>query len=1015
MKFRNRAVFLLPIALLLCVPMFAQTTAAITGNVTTDGAPLPGVVVTISSPALQGTRTTVTGDNGGYYFGAVPPGRYTVRFELEGMTTVTRTVDVGVAQTGRANAEMRLSAVAEALTVTAAAPSVLETTEVATNISGDLVEQLPIARTVIAAALLAPGVNDNTFAANQLSISGSPGYDNLVMVNGIVITENVRSQALQLYVEDAIQETTVLTGAISAEYGRFTGGVVNSITKSGGNEFSGSLRAALTNPAWTKKTDWPKSAPGRTQADPIDDLNEVYSATLGGFLLRDRLWFFGAARTTESSAELFMRPVPGSTISERVIQTSENDKWEAKLTGQITQNHSLVGSYYTEDALTVNSRFTAVSYGLDSISGPRQDPKELISAFYNGVITNNFLVEARYSQMEYGIGHGSGSLFTDLIRGTIVRNRADGSARYNSPTFCGVCDQEWRNNDGWVAKASYFLSSPSLGNHNLVGGYETFSEQRYANNYQSGSNFRFFVNSVQRIGDVFYPTVQPGTGGAAAYFAWTPIFEGAQESDLATDSIFINDRWDLNPYLSFNIGVRYDQNDGRDGSGNVTSDDAKISPRLGATWDIFGNGRHRVQASYGQYVSRVGEGPGTSANAAGSPAYIEFMYNGPAINPAGTPTNQLVDTHTALQMVFNWLNSTCNAQGKCGVENLDLLRVGGVRSVPGYSATISDQLSSPYVEEIQLGYGVQIGRNAVVKVDGIMRDWKDFYGFRRDVSTPRVVDFLNIGQDVSVVENTNLITREYRGIQFQGAWRPSRFNMGLNYTWSELKGNDEQESAVSGTVGNSPGEIWYPELLAYDRRLPQGILAQDSTHRARTWVGYSLPMGRFGDLSASVLHNFDTGLPYSAVGTILVRGAGTGAPTTLVYNAPPSTGQYYFSERGEFRLPDIQRTDVGLNYGIPIWRTQLFVEAEMLNVFNRQDLVSIATSVNARGNSTAFTPFNPFTTSVESLIECPQGTPAAQCTAMGAHWQKASNFGQPTGPGSYQLPRTYRFSVGVRF
>src|SRR5512133_3612439 len=325
------------LCLLVGLGAYAQTTATLSGTVTTDGTGLPGVSVTIASPNLQGTRTTVSGDNGAYYFGALPPGKYTVKFELEGMSTVSKTVDIGVAQSGKADASMKVTAMAEAITVTAAAPSVLETSQVATNVAGDLVDELPIGRTVLDGALLAPGVNGNTASASQLSISGGPGYDNLVMVNGVVITENVRSQALTLYIEDAVQETTVLTGGVSAEYGRFTGGVVNSITKSGGNQFSGSFRDSQSNPHWTDKTNW------AGETEPRNTVSDVYEATLGGFILRDRLWFFAAGRNAEvTSPTLFTRVVPGDATKTifGADPTSKNDKYEIKLTGQITPQHS---------------------------------------------------------------------------------------------------------------------------------------------------------------------------------------------------------------------------------------------------------------------------------------------------------------------------------------------------------------------------------------------------------------------------------------------------------------------------------------------------------------------------------------------------------------------------------------------------------------------------------------------------------------------------------------------------
>lgn len=1002
------------LCLLVGLTAFAQTTATISGTVTTDGTGLPGVSVTIASPNMQGTRTTVSGDNGAYYFGALPPGKYTVKFELEGMSTVTKTVDVGVAQSGKADAAMKVAAMAEAITVTAAAPSVLETPQVATNVSADLVDELPIGRTVLDGALLAPGVNGNTASASQLSISGSPGYDNLVMVNGVVITENVRSQALTLYIEDAVQETTVLTGGVSAEFGRFTGGVVNSITKSGGNQFTGSFRDSQTNPHWTDKTDWP----GETE--PVDKTNDVYEATLGGYILRDRLWFFAAGRQAETTGStLFTRVVPGDATRTifGAVPTNENEKYEVKLTGQITSKHSLVASYYDESSDSTNNRFTGVSYDLEQFSD-RSDPKELITAFYNGILSTNFLVEGRYSEMEYGIGWGNGAKYRDFVRGTIVRNRADSNARWNSATFCGVCDKETRSNDGWMAKGNYYLATADLGSHNLVGGIESFSEHRYANNYQSGSDFRMFVNSVQRVNGSYtlYPTVNPGTVASSAYLVWTPIFTGANENDLQTDSIFVNDKWDLNNNWSFNVGVRYDKNDGVDGNGNTTSDDSAFSPRLTAIYDVKGDGRYRFSASYNKYVSRVVDGPATGAQSAGSPAYIYYMYNGPAINPAGTPANQLVDTQAALQIIQNWFEAN---GGLPSIANPNLALLSPARrghSVPGYDTRISDTLASPNVDEYVLGFGTQIGNNAYVKIDGIMRDWADFYAYRVDQSTPIQTDPLGIKHDVAIVQNTNDVKREYRGIQLQSGWRPNRFNIGLNYTYSTLKGNDEQESATSGTVGNSPGSIYYTEYLGYDRRLAEGYLSGDQRHRVRAWVGYDIPMpSRFGAVNVSLLHQFDSGQPYSAVATIDVDGY-AGAPSVSKYIAAPTTGQYYFSDRGEYRLPDINRTDGSLNYTFPkFFGVELFAQAELLNIFYNQDLVAVNTSVSSSGASTNFAAFNPFTTDVNDLIECPQGTPGATCKAMGAHWQKGASFGNPTGPSSYQLPRTYRFSFGLRF
>src|SRR5258708_17083669 len=215
---------------------FAQARASLAGRVRLEGKGLPGVAIAISSPNMQGTRTTVSGENGGYQFSGIPPGEYKVQFELSGLQTATKRASLQLSQTARADADLKVSGVTEAITVTASAPTVLETPQVASTFTSKQIEELPVARTLRAAALLSPGVNSNTLSNNQFSISGSPGYDNLVMVNGVVVTANVRTQVQNLFVEDTLQETTILSAAISAEYGRLTHRLDRTIPKSRRND-----------------------------------------------------------------------------------------------------------------------------------------------------------------------------------------------------------------------------------------------------------------------------------------------------------------------------------------------------------------------------------------------------------------------------------------------------------------------------------------------------------------------------------------------------------------------------------------------------------------------------------------------------------------------------------------------------------------------------------------------------------------------------------------------------------
>ena len=100
---------------------------------------------------------------------------------------------------------------------------------------------------------------------------------------------------------------------------------------------------------------------------------------------------------------------------------------------------------------------------------------------------------------------------------------------------------------------------------------------------------------------------------------------------------------------------------------------------------------------------------------------------------------------------------------------------------------------------------------------------------------------------------------------------------------------------------------------------------------------------------------------------------------------------------------------------IAFWKAHFFVHCDLLNAFNQHKIANpaeIDTAVATSLDTSSLAVFNPFT---QTRIECPQGAPLAQCKAMGANYQKSATFGQPTTKAAYQLPRTYRFSVGVRF
>src|ERR1051325_8811501 len=589
---KRTVVTVFALLLIAAVPAFAQLTVDLTGTVTSDGKPLPGVTVTIASPQMQGTRTTTTTETGGYSFVNIPPGTYSVEFVLEGMKPVKKSVSIGLSQSGRADADLKVASVAEAITVTASAPAVLETTQVGANIPQKLLNELPAGRTITAAVSLAPCVSPGV---GGFSISGAPSFDNLYLVNGVTVSENVRGQPHNLFIEDAIQETTVVSGSVSAEYGRFTGGVVNTITKSGGNDFSGSYRDGFTNPKWLGKT------PRPTEAPHVDQTSPNHEGTPGGYFMKDRLWFFGSGRKAKTSTQNFTQ------LTNIGYANAFNEKrWEGKLTGQVTPRHSLVVDYLDITNTEANNNFNNQSADIESLVPSRDLPNSIKSVFYNGQLATNLLLEAAWTK-KYFAFKNSGSPFTDFVHGTLIRDTVR-TIRYASATFCGVCDTEQRNNKSYSAKASYFLGGSATGTHTLVGGYESFDQMRYANNFQSGSNFRVLpFNASKIVGSEVYPVLN-----ANSELVWTPIFDAAAFGHFKTNSFFVNDKWDLNSRWTFNVGIRYDKNNAKDGNGNLVSDDSAFSPRLAAAYDIKGNGHQKINVSFARYVGALAENIGES-------------------------------------------------------------------------------------------------------------------------------------------------------------------------------------------------------------------------------------------------------------------------------------------------------------------------------------------------------------------------------------------------------------------
>ncbi len=264
--------------------------------------------------------------------------------------------------------------------------------------------------------------------------------------------------------------------------------------------------------------------------------------------------------------------------------------------------------------------------------------------------------------------------------------------------------------------------------------------------------------------------------------------------------------------------------------------------------------------------------------------------------------------------------------------------------------------------------------------------------------------------------NSSDYRREYTGLHTQVSYRlGNRLNVGANWTWSHLIGDLVGETSGSGPVRG--GLHVYPEYLQRSWNSPVGDLSQDQRHRVRIYGQYDVPMPpSFGTMTVGLIQSWDTGTPYGAAGTIKTASY----VTNPGYQTPPPSETYYFTARDAYRTEDVWRTDLQLYYSHRIvGGLEIFVQPQVFNLLNAQHIVGVNQTVNTNFNTSSLAAFNPFTTAAP--VECPQGTALATCKAMGANYQKGSLFGQPTGPttvtsqGSFQLPRYFTMSVGVRF
>ena len=949
------------------------------------GAPLGDVRVTATSPALQGVRTATTTATGDFLIPFLPPGDYEVAFDHVGFRSLVARRRLGATDSASLEVQVQLAGVEETVTVTAEPGSVIgDSATLSAAYPAALADRLPVDRSSRGATLLTPAATATALSGNVM-IAGAMSYENLYLVDGVGVKEVVGGQPRPFPIEDALVETTTSVAAVSAEYGRFTGGVVNVVTRSGGEEHGGSLRVTLENESWRSLTPYERD---RLAADPrADAAVPTYEGTAGGPVLRQKLWYFLAGRWQETTrAEtLAYTDLP-------YTYASEETRLEAKLTASHGTGRTLRLAY-GEIATAEQNRLFAPAMDFASLT-PLETPEDLLSIQYTSVIRRNLFLEAQYSRRRRA-PTGGGARSTDRISGTLLRDGSRGGVSWNSPRLCGVCGvapgelrRAEEDDRAYVLKASGFLSGPRAGAHHLVVGGEVADELRKSNSFQSGSGFLVSATAAQLVDGAIYPVFLPG---GSTFIEWQPIFELSRGSRFRTVSAFVNDEWRLGSRWSFNLGLRWDRDDGQDQSGREVSDSEALSPRLHAAFDPRGDGAWTLDAGYAQYVTSLSFHLGDFGTSAGRPARFAYTYNGPAINAgSGGP---LLTTADALALLFAWFD----AHGGTSMTPRQ------APSIPGLNRRVGPDLVPPRAEEIVLGITRRRTDRGSVRLAGIWREYSSQYRERADTSTGTVADPASGERyTMSLIGNGDAIERTYQALLAQfDAGLTARLRLAGSYTLSETRGNFDGDDASSAGGARAETDLYFfPEYGEPDWRAPSGRLRSDQRHRLRAWATYDLPLAeRWGRLSLAGLQRIDSGQAWGAVGQIDSRPY----VDNPGYVGPPARVNYYFEPRGSRRTDTLYATDLALHYSVvpARWhRAELFARWVVVNLFDQSAQTRPGdTTVLTAANDRRLAPFDPF---VEEPVP-------------GVHWAFGAGFGQPLSADDYQQPRTLSVSFGLRF
>ena len=953
----------LGIAMGLCLSSLALSPAyaqAVTGAVA--GRANAGDTVTVTNASTGLSRSVTVGADGNYRVGQLPPGDYSlttgkgapiaVNVTLGGTTTVNLSNDGAV---NLDTVQVVGSRVVNRVDV--------RSTESSTNLTRQELARLPVDQSLGSVALLAPGVVASGASFGGLTFGGSSVAENVVYINGLDVTDPYRRQGYSSVPYNFYQEVQVKTGGYSAEFGRSTGGVINAVTRSGGNEFHAGAEFTAEPSAWesAQKDHFHRDGSIDERDRTSRDASSFYKMNLwaSGPIVKDRLFFFAMYEKRDS------RPRDLDT-TEAWHTRSDNDFWGAKFDWRINDDHLVELLAFSDKADSVTEAYaydwTAEALGAKTGESSAGSGGDNGSLTYTGHFTDNFVVKAMYGINKRSATAGSpwdldcskvyrDSTYTDLF-GDATRQEGchptnnSISSRFDERRAARI-DFEW-----------------TLGDHLLRFGYDrevmdSNSALIYPGDGRSYTVLGMPVDETDRQ----LPNGTDVPAGVTAYVDARYYVTGAPVSTEA-HAVYIEDVWSVTDNLLLSLGLRADKFRNTLASGATFADadfSDMISPRLGFSWDMSGDGSTKLFGNAGRY-------------------YIPLTNKLTDYFGGGT-----TDEHT-YYVLNGWTQQTDPITGgtyllpqlgpQIGAVNTE----GNVPAPDDVRTAVARDLKQVFQDEFILGfqqainkewsYGVNatyrrvtravedVRTNHVAGCDWYSGDWPILNpGETNTLWCPDTEEWVTFDNAVDGYKATGSGAimgykkprRTYKAVEFQldRAW-DEHWSFNASYLWSKSEGN------IEGPVNSDTGYADTNLVQFYDHPAVNeryGVLFNDHRHQIKLRGSYKLNDwwlfgATFSAVSGSPITAYGVRWPNdnrSAGGPGEFSGGGSGWLCESGCSSWTTRVLTYTPLGGFGRMPWVKDLSVNATWTIPVPVGDLKARFSIYNLLNSQSTVNVHT------------------------------------------------------------------------